>query len=106
MKRSPLKRKTRLNRVSPRKRALRADYAKVSAEHLAEYPRCQIGPRIKAAGYQVDCWDKATHVHHVKHRGKYLCDRNFFLSSCSGECHPKFIHQTNVKEAYELGLLQ
>lgn len=106
MKRSGfLKRRTRLSPISKRKRVQNALYAKERAEHLAAHPRCQIGPVIKAAGYHVDCWGDATHVHHAKGRHGLTCDRRYFFSSCSGECHPRWVHQTNVKEAYVLGLL-
>lgn len=105
MKRSPLKRKTPLRKRSPRKAKERADYARVSSEYLKDHPNCEIGPVIKLAGLSVNCWGKSTHVHHMKGRGRYLCDTDYFLASCSGECHPQWIHKTHVKEARELGLL-
>lgn len=105
LRRTAIKRRKPIARVSKRKRAQDAQYAKERAEHLAEYPKCQIGPVIKAAGHQVECWGEATHVHHAKGRHGLTCDRRYFFSSCSGECHPRWVHQTNVKEAYVLGLL-
>lgn len=91
--------------IGAKAKRTRVPYRKAVLEHLAEFPNCQIGPIIKAAGFEVLCLDTATHAHHTRGRGRFLCDRSTFLSSCSGECHPQWVHVSNVKEATDLGLL-
>jgi hypothetical protein len=104
--RKRIARNVRPKRVSDRRRRENPEYKATVAAHLAEFPRCQVGPRIKAGGFEVRCLGVATHVHHVRGRGRFLCDRTTFLSSCGGDCHPPWIHQTNVADAYALGLLK
>lgn len=80
-------------------------YARVTTEYLLEHPTCEIGPIIKAAGFEVLCLDTSTHVHHTRGRGRYKCDKSTFKASCSGECHPFWVHEKNVAAATALGLL-
>ena len=103
--RKPIARNVRPKPVSNRRRRENPAYEAAVAAHLADFPACQIGPRIRDAGFEVRCLGVATHPHHVRGRGRYLCDRSTFLSSCGGECHPEWIHWTHVKEARALGLL-
>ncbi len=103
--RKRIARNVRLRPVSDRRRREGPGYKAAVTAHLAEFPRCQIGPRIRAAGHEVRCLGVATHVHHTRGRGRHLCDRATFLSSCSGECHPRWIHDTHRAEAIALGLL-
>lgn len=99
--------KKRLPKVSKRKKRVNPLYTAAKRMHLAEFPFCQIGPIIRAAGFKVRCTGRARFIHHVKGRiGALLCDRQWFLSSCGGDCHPQWVHQSHVKEARELGLLQ
>ncbi len=106
-RRTPLPRATkRIASVGAKAKREAPGYRAASLAHLTEFPRCQIGPVFKAAGIDVLCLDTATHVHHSKGRGKYLCDRSTFFSSCSGECHPRAVHELYVAEARALGLLQ
>lgn len=91
--------------ISSRRRRESPDYKRATEEHLRDNPRCQIGPVIRSGGFAVRCLGLATHVHHTRGRGRYYCDKATFLSSCGGECHPQFVHITNVKEATALGLL-
>lgn len=103
--RKRIARRMRPRQVSTRRRRATPGYKQVVAEHLKEHPSCQIGPVIRAAGFVVRCLGVATHPHHTRGRGRYLCDKSTFLSSCSGECHPQFVHITHVEEATTLGLL-
>lgn len=106
MKRSPLKRKSGLRRVSPKRAKDMAVYRAMLVGWMAKHPYCEIGPRIKAAGYSVRCLGKTTHPHHVKGRiGKLLYDERYLLASCGGECHPQFVHETNKDVAVKLGLI-
>lgn len=96
----------RIPAKSAKRKALDPAYARAVSAHLKANPFCQVGPIIKAGGFPVICRGKATHVHHVKGRvGALLCDRRHFLSSCGGECHPRWIHDTHKAEAITLGLL-
>lgn len=101
----PIKRNVRPKRVSDRRRKENPKYKAAVEAHLAEFPNCQIGPIIMAAGFKVNCRGRATHPHHVKGRGRFLCDRTTFLSSCDGECHPQWCHVTNKEDAIALGLI-
>ena len=97
---------TPVKRVSKKRIRQNGEYRKAVKAHLAEFPVCQIGPRITEAGYPVRCTGVARSVHHVKGRtGALLCDRKHFLSSCDGECHPQWIHETHKDLARQLGLL-
>lgn len=98
-------RRTRLARISPKHRRELGDYSRASAEYLVEHPQCEIGPAFLAAGLRLRCLGVATHVHHTKGRGKYLCDKSTFKSSCSGECHPQAVHQTHKDVAIKIGLI-
>lgn len=101
----PIARNVRPKQVSARRRREAPGYKVATEEHLREFPSCQIGPVITAAGFHVRCLGVATHVHHTRGRGRFLCDRTTFRSSCSGECHPQWVHFSNVAEATALGLL-
>lgn len=100
MKRSPIKRKTRLSPISQRRRAGLKEYAAVKHEYLAAHQVCEVwlaeNPGSKKPG------PPATEIHHRKGRGKYLCDTNYFLAVCR-EYH-NLIHR-NTKWAYEKGYL-
>ncbi len=101
------KARKRIPKVSKKRGVQLGEYAAVKRMHLREHPTCQISPIIRAAGFTVRCRGRAKFIHHVRGKiGKLLCDRSHFLSSCDGECHPEWIHQTHVKEAWEIGLLQ
>src|SRR6478736_7029977 len=98
--------KKSVRRVSKKRSIQLAEYNKTKAGWLPLHPTCEIGPRIRAAGFAVACTGKTTHVHHVCHRvGAMLNDTRYWLASCSGECHPSWCHDTHVKEARELGLI-
>ena len=95
-----------MNQVSRKQRTKLVEYAHAKRMHLKEHPTCQISPIIRAAGYEVRCTGRGKFIHHVRGRGKYLCDRRYFLTSCDGECHPQFVHVTHKDLAIKLGLLQ
>lgn len=104
--RRPLPRSTkRIAPIGAKAKRTAGEYRAAVLAHLRQNPHCQIGPVIKAAGFDVLCLDTATHVHHTRGRGRFLCDRTTFRSSCSGECHPQWVHASNVAEATALGLL-
>lgn len=95
-----------LKRISSRGAIRRTAYKIVEREHLEEFPICEVGEKIRAAGFKVRCRGRATHCHHQKGRtGPLLTDKRFLLSSCDGECHPQWVHVTHVKEARAIGLL-
>lgn len=106
MKRSKPLRRTPLKKVGEKRAKESKIYEAAKKQYLADNPECQIGPAIRSAGFSVRCKGVATHVHHVAHRGANLSNPEYFMSSCSGECHPQWVHQTHVKEAYQLGLLK
>lgn len=107
--RKPAGRKPRkpVKKRSAKRQRQDPEYRAAKRMHLREHPTCQISPIIRKAGFKVRCTGRATHVHHVWGRiGELLCDREHFLSSCSGECHPQWIHESHKLEAIELGLLK
>lgn len=81
MKRSPLKRTSRLNPVSKKRRIQNATYSKLRKEHLAKHKKCEV------------CNTKEPNqIHHRRGRwGERLNDAAFFLAVCE-DCHNK-IHQ-------------
>jgi len=88
MKRSPLKRTTglrrssRLNRVSPKRRKQLADYTKLRREFLETHMRCMVG----------DCTNLAEEIHHMGYRnGARLNDVSKFLATCKQ--HHNAIHR-------------
>jgi len=97
--------KKRLPRVSNRRKLEAPKYKLASAQYLVAHPVCEIGPVFAAAGIYVACKGRATHVHHIRGRGRFLCEAHTFAASCSGECHPQAVHITHVHEARRLGLL-
>jgi hypothetical protein len=107
LKRRPKGRKPRkrIRRQSETLRQKMARYRAVRGRWLLGHPKCEIGPIIEAAGYKVRCTRVATHPHHMKGRvGELLFDTKFWLASCSGECHPVWVHQSHVAEAKKLGI--
>jgi hypothetical protein len=92
MKRSPLKRKTPLSRVSKKMRSNKTKYSKLSKEHLLANPWCEKCLALRS-----------TQIHHKKGRlGKLLCDTQFFMAVCI-HCH-RYIEENRL-EAYSRGWL-
>ena len=101
-----MKRRTPMRRMSKKREKELAEYARISTQWLKAHPNCEIGEALLLAGYPVACKLLSNHVHHVRgRRGSLLCDTRYFMASCNGECHPRWIHQTHPKQARELGLL-
>lgn len=100
MKRTPIR------RVSVKRARQLAEYRKKVAAWLPLHPTCEIGPKLKAAGFfHVRCKKVTKHPHHIKGRlGELLCDERYWLASCDGECHPKFVHD-NPSTSRLLGLI-
>ncbi len=100
MKRTPIR---RVSKKLARENAL---YRKEKPEWILQHPTCEIGPVLAKAGFNVRCKKVTTHPHHVRGRtGPLLRDQRYWLASCSGECHPQFIHD-NPSTARRLGLLE
>lgn len=107
MKRSskPLRR-TPIRKVSKTRVRKNYLYNKAKAAWFPDHPFCEIGPVLHKAGYDVKCKKVTTHVHHVRGRtGAMLFNTAHWLASCSGECHPQFIHNF-PSTARRLGLLK
>ena len=70
-----------------------AVYQKLKKEYMRYQPRCEMP----------GCGAIATDLHHVKRRGKYLCDVSTFRSLC--RLHHSFIHN-NPEWAFRSGWLK
>lgn len=100
-----------LARVSPKRAIENVEYEREKGiwrqERMAiDGFQCQFGdPSITKGGAKVPrCRKKADrNPHHIKLRGKNLCNRKFFMATCLPE-HHNWIHD-NPKEAEELGYL-
>tara|TARA_B100001093_G_scaffold504253_1_gene559790 strand:- start:25 stop:312 length:288 start_codon:yes stop_codon:yes gene_type:complete len=92
MKRTPLKRKTPLRRVSKARREASKIYLTLRQSFLADLPLCEVCEK-----------EKSTDVHHKKGRGKYYLDVDTWLSVCR-KCHDR-IH-VNPSWARENGFIE
>lgn len=109
MKRTPLKRKTPLKKVS-RKQKTRLDKymdaRRAFIEELENYDsslRCQVCSDLVCSGRSMVTLRVGTEVHHMKGRvGSLLWNQDFFLWVC--RVHHDQIHQ-NPKEARKNGWL-
>lgn len=100
MKRTPLKRKTWMRRVSHKQKKRNAEFEKVKAEWLSKNPFCE----IDAPNFQCTLSRNVT-VHHIRQRyGDYLCNTKYFATACSN-CH-HYIHFVDPKWARENGFLK
>ncbi len=83
IRRSPLKRKSRLKPVSAKRREQNADYAKLREDFLWHHPQCQVCLQEKVKDARVIV-QAATQVHHANRRsGKLLLDTRFFVATCA-----------------------
>lgn len=73
MKRTALKRKSRLKPVSKKHSARLREYMKLRQVFLVENPVCEVTARLKDEAVP------ATEVHHMKGRGRYLLDTSTWL---------------------------
>jgi hypothetical protein len=81
MKRTPLKRKKPMKRVSKKRTTDSKIYSKMRLNFLATYPLCEVCPTVK-----MDQRKTSTDVHHKKGRGKYYLDEDSWLAVCR-QCH-------------------
>lgn len=88
---STLRRKTRINPISERRKREFPLYLEARAKFLEEHPTCQ-----------VCCGAKATQVHHKKRRRKNYLNTDSFLAVCAP--YHIFI-ENNPKWAEEHGFL-
>jgi ribosomal protein L37E len=81
-----------IKRKSDKKANQDKEYLKLRDRYLDAHPFCEIN---------LDgCTLKSTGIHHMKGRGKYYLDINYFRAICS-HCH--FIITENSKEAIKNG---
>ena len=80
MKRTPLRRKTPIKRVSKRRRAEMKDYSAKREKLLTASPVCEVCKRADS-----------TDVHHKKGRGRYYLRVDTWLAVCR-TCHGR-IHE-------------
>lgn len=86
---TPLRRKTRLNPVSAKRRVQNELYKSSRELYLMCHPTCE---RCKMA--------EATDIHHKAGRGIYLCNVTYFMAVCR-PCHD-WIH-ANMNQAEKDG---
>lgn len=80
MKRTPLKRKTRLKPMSAKRMKESKEYSAKRLQFLEDLPLCEVCQRAKS-----------TDVHHVEKRGKNYLRVDTWLATCR-PCHDK-IHR-------------
>ena len=86
-------RRTRLKRVSDKRRVALGDYFILKGKFLSAYPLCQFP----------DCVFRARHVHHKAGSvGKKLNDVRYWMAVC--QMHHEWIH-SHAKEARKLGYI-
>ena len=104
MKRTPLKRKTRLRSVSPKRAKAQRLRRTMVAEELATRELCEAGARITQAGYDARCHGLAVELHEplTRARGGPVLDPVNTVAICRS-CHDWF--HVNPAAATGLGLL-
>lgn len=95
------KKRTRLRLMSKKRMAENKVYSKLKAEFLAEFPLCEAGE--KWGQHFSGCTNKARDIHHQRRRGRFYCDKRYFIPICRA-CHD-FL-ETHANIARELGLLK
>ncbi len=106
----PLKRTTRLNPVSAKRKSIQGDRRRMVKAELAAREYCEAGPRIqgwydsKAIAERIEClkWSSDIHEPLTRARGGSITDPTNTVSLCR-ICH-NWIH-ANPRAATELGLL-
>lgn len=86
MKRTPLKRKTAMRRVSQKQAERNHIYSEQRKEYLAVHPFCEI------------CGRQATDIHHKAGRGSRTNDVSTFCALCR-KCHD-WLHFTSEGKKY------
>ena len=105
MKRTPLKRKTPLRRVSPKRAPINRARATFVKEQLTARELCEAGAKIHFAGHGHRCSGLAVDLHEplTRARGGDVLDPANTIAVCRG-CHD-WIH-ANPAAATPLGLLR
>jgi hypothetical protein len=84
MKRTPLKRKTRMRRMHPETRYNVEAYLVFKPNFLRRHPFCECKP---------ECLQPAEEIHHMRGRGRHgslLCDERYTLAV--SRAHHRWIH--------------
>jgi len=116
MKKTPIKRKKRLNPVSKKRKKVNKEYMELRDAYLASHPYCEwwlaehgitMEQAIVRNGFvkvngRVQSVPLATEIHHRRGRGKYLLDASTWIA-VSSEGH-RAIHNY-PQEAYAKGYL-
>jgi hypothetical protein len=92
MKRTPLKRYTRLRPMSLKRKKMSLRYRTLRLYHLLRHPICQVD----------NCLSAAMEIHHVAGRGRNYLNTDTFLAVCRK--HHTAIH-SSPNLAREKGLL-
>ena len=88
LRKTPLKSKKRINRISDKHRKELKQYSQVRRDYMMTHMFCEV------------CSLPATDIHHKERRGKNLCNPDTFMSVCR-TCHMKI--ESNGKWARENG---
>lgn len=87
------KKRKGLRRVSPKRKELNKLYYQARKEYLLEHPICEKCLEDKAPRPK-----PADQIHHKARRGRFLCDKRFFMAVC-GDCHRDIeLHPAKAKE--------
>ena len=105
MKRTPLKRKTRLRSVSPKRAKVQRQRRTMVREELARRELCEAGATIRFGGHRSLCAGLAVDLHEplTRARGGGILDPANTVAVCRS-CHD-WIHD-NPTAAADLGLLR
>ena len=87
--------KTPIRKVAKSRVIELTEYNVLRDDYMAEHDICEVK----------GCENPSNQLHHKKGRdGKLLIDTAYFMACC-GVCHPRKIHETHVKWAYDNGYL-
>lgn len=87
--------KKRIKPVATKRQKQISKYYPLRNKYLEAHQVCEVD----------DCNNYSTNLHHKKGReNEMLINVEFFMACCS-DCHPKRIHETNVKWAKKMGYL-
>lgn len=91
MKKSPLRRKKGLRKVSAKQKGRLAEYYRKRDEYMAEHPLCEVCLELNKSLHPDMLAYPAVDLHHRRGRGKYLCDERYFCATCRH--HHDLIHR-------------
>lgn len=90
---SPLKKKPkRIKPISDSMAEKLVKYREVRDKYMSEHKTCEFE----------NCYSDANDLHHIRGRGAYLSDTNYFMAICRG--HHTWVHE-HPEESRELGYL-